>query len=135
MGQTILAATGRTVPSLKGVANSAVVLEPNAPPTNSRVFLDLIPTVRAAPVTETSADPVCNCLVTRPQMGRTRDMAVWCFGRNLRGHANHVAGPKLYDGFGIHVLPRPPTFGRALFQPGICGRRQRRRRRRVLHTV
>ncbi len=55
-GQTILAATGRTVPSLKAVANSPVFLEPNAPPKNSRVFLDVIPTIRAVPVTETWVD-------------------------------------------------------------------------------
>jgi multiple sugar transport system substrate-binding protein len=49
-GQTIIAGTGRTVPSLISVANSPAFLDPNARPTNSRVFLDTIPFIRALPV-------------------------------------------------------------------------------------
>jgi len=49
-GQTIIAGTGRTVPSLISVANSPAFLDPNAKPANSRVFLDVIPTIRALPI-------------------------------------------------------------------------------------
>jgi multiple sugar transport system substrate-binding protein len=49
-GQSIIAGTGRTVPSLKSVAESAAFLDPNAKPKNSRVFLDVIPTLHALPV-------------------------------------------------------------------------------------
>jgi multiple sugar transport system substrate-binding protein len=49
-GQTIIAATGRTVPSLITVANSPAFLDPNARPANSQVFLDVIPTIRALPL-------------------------------------------------------------------------------------
>ncbi|RJP51792.1 MAG: sugar ABC transporter substrate-binding protein [Anaerolineaceae bacterium] len=49
-GQTIVAASGRTVPSLKAVANSPAFLDPKARPANSRVFLDTIPFMRALPV-------------------------------------------------------------------------------------
>lgn len=49
-GQTIIAGTGRTVPSLISVANSPAFLDPNARPANSKVFLDVIPTIRALPV-------------------------------------------------------------------------------------
>jgi multiple sugar transport system substrate-binding protein len=49
-GQTIVAASGRTVPSLIAVANSPAFLDPNAKPANSRVFLDTIPFIRALPV-------------------------------------------------------------------------------------
>jgi multiple sugar transport system substrate-binding protein len=49
-GQTIIAGTGRTVPSRIAVANSPVFLDPNAKPTSSRVFLDVIPTMRAMPL-------------------------------------------------------------------------------------
>jgi multiple sugar transport system substrate-binding protein len=49
-GQTIVAASGRTVPSLKAVANSSAFLDPNVRPANSRVFLDTIPFMRALPV-------------------------------------------------------------------------------------
>ena len=49
-GQTIVAETGRTVPSLIAVANSSAFLDPGAKPASSQVFLDVIPTIRALPV-------------------------------------------------------------------------------------
>jgi multiple sugar transport system substrate-binding protein len=49
-GQTLLAASGRTVPSLISVAESPTFLEPEHPPANSRAFLDTIPTIRAVPL-------------------------------------------------------------------------------------
>ncbi|HLF73951.1 MAG TPA: sugar ABC transporter substrate-binding protein [Anaerolineales bacterium] len=49
-GQTIVAATGRTVPSLIAVANSPAFLDPNTRPTSSRVFLEAIPFLRPLPV-------------------------------------------------------------------------------------
>jgi len=49
-GQTIMARTGRTVPSLKAVANSSAFLDPNTKPVSSQVFLDAIPTIRALPI-------------------------------------------------------------------------------------
>jgi len=55
-GQTIVASTGRTVPSLKAVANSPAFLDPNNKPANSQVFLDVIPTIRALPLVPTWAD-------------------------------------------------------------------------------
>ncbi|WP_018465712.1 ABC transporter substrate-binding protein [Calidithermus timidus] len=55
-GQSILAESGRTVPSLKSVAQSPAFLNPNSKPQNSRVFLDTIPYIRAVPVMETWAD-------------------------------------------------------------------------------
>lgn len=55
-GQTILATTGRTVPSLKAVAESAAFLDPNARPKNSRVWLDVIPTIRSVPILKNWTD-------------------------------------------------------------------------------
>jgi multiple sugar transport system substrate-binding protein len=52
-GQRITARSGRTVPSLKEVANSEAFLDPNAKPANSRVFLDTIGVIRALPVVST----------------------------------------------------------------------------------
>lgn len=52
-GQRIIAATGRTVPSHTGVANSPAFLDPAQPPRNAKVFLDAIPTVRALPTVST----------------------------------------------------------------------------------
>jgi multiple sugar transport system substrate-binding protein len=49
-GQTIIARTGRTVPSLKSVAASDAFLDPGVRPQSSRVFLDAIPALRALPV-------------------------------------------------------------------------------------
>jgi len=48
-GQKIIASTGRTVPSLKSVAESNAFLDPSAKPQNSRVWLDVIPSIRAVP--------------------------------------------------------------------------------------
>jgi len=49
-GQTIIAGTGRTVPSLISVANSAAFLGPSTKPVNNRVFIDSIPNIRALPI-------------------------------------------------------------------------------------
>ena len=49
-GQTIVAASGRTVPSLKAVAESSAFLDPNQPPANSQVYLNTIPILRGVPV-------------------------------------------------------------------------------------
>ncbi|MGB9724371.1 MAG: ABC transporter substrate-binding protein [Chloroflexia bacterium] len=49
-GQEILAKTGRTVPSLQSVAESPAFLEPGRPPASSRIFLEVIPTLRFLPI-------------------------------------------------------------------------------------
>lgn len=49
-GQKIMAGTGRTVPSLRQVAESAAFLDPNQRPAHSQVFLDVISSVRAMPM-------------------------------------------------------------------------------------
>jgi multiple sugar transport system substrate-binding protein len=48
-GQRITAATGRTVPSLRAVAESRAFLDPNVKPSRSRVFLDTIPYIQRVP--------------------------------------------------------------------------------------
>jgi multiple sugar transport system substrate-binding protein len=48
-GQRIVAATGRTVPSLRAVAQSPAFLDPAARPRSSRVFLDGIAAIRRVP--------------------------------------------------------------------------------------
>jgi len=48
-GQELMAKTGRTVPSMRAVAESAVFLEPENPPANSQVWVDIVPTVRQVP--------------------------------------------------------------------------------------
>ncbi len=55
-GQTILAKSGRTVPSMKSVANSKAFLDPSVAPSRSNVFLDGIGDIRAVPVMETWVD-------------------------------------------------------------------------------
>lgn len=49
-GQTIVAGTGRSVPSLTEVANSPAFLDPAAKPAHSQVWLDAGPYIRAMPV-------------------------------------------------------------------------------------
>jgi multiple sugar transport system substrate-binding protein len=48
-GQRITARAGRTVPSLREVAESDAFLDPSAKPANSRVFLDTIPVIQRVP--------------------------------------------------------------------------------------
>ncbi len=48
-GQRIAAATGRTVPSMRSVAESKAFLDPGAEPANAQVFLDAIPAIRRVP--------------------------------------------------------------------------------------
>jgi multiple sugar transport system substrate-binding protein len=50
-GQRAIAASGRTVPSLRAVAESPAFLDPGARPRNSQVFLREIPHLHAVPVT------------------------------------------------------------------------------------
>lgn len=52
-GQTNAAKLGRTVPSLKSVAESPAFLEPTAPPASARVFLDAVPEMKLVPVLST----------------------------------------------------------------------------------
>jgi multiple sugar transport system substrate-binding protein len=52
-GQTLGALSGRTVPSLRSVAESGAFLDPVQPPRHSEVFLDAIPTIRRTPVLPT----------------------------------------------------------------------------------
>jgi multiple sugar transport system substrate-binding protein len=49
-GQTIMAGTGRTVPSLIRVAESPAFLDPQQLPASSQVFLDAIPLLRRVPL-------------------------------------------------------------------------------------
>lgn len=49
-GQEIVARTGRTVPSLRAVAESSAFLDPATKPASSQVWLDVVPTLRAVPV-------------------------------------------------------------------------------------
>ncbi|MFA5890668.1 MAG: sugar ABC transporter substrate-binding protein [Actinomycetota bacterium] len=63
-GATIMARTGRTVPSLRAVAESEAFLDPSQPPASARAFLDQIPVMRRSPniavwhEIESKADPV-----------------------------------------------------------------------------
>ncbi len=54
-GQQIVAASGRTVPSLTAVANSDHFLDPAKPPANSRVYIDTVPQLGRVPVMKTWA--------------------------------------------------------------------------------
>jgi multiple sugar transport system substrate-binding protein len=55
VGQEIVAASGRTVPSLMAVAASDAFLAPGEPPASSRVFVDTIPLLRRVPIMSTWA--------------------------------------------------------------------------------
>jgi multiple sugar transport system substrate-binding protein len=51
-GQEVLAASGRSVPSLRAVAESPVFLDSPEPPARSQVFLDALEHMRTLPTTE-----------------------------------------------------------------------------------
>ena len=63
-GAAVIAGTGRTVPSLREVAESDAFLDPDQKPANSKVFLDAIasirnvPTVSTWPEIEDAAEPI-----------------------------------------------------------------------------
>ncbi|HEY8599400.1 MAG TPA: sugar ABC transporter substrate-binding protein [Thermomicrobiales bacterium] len=46
-GQTFIAQTGRTVPSIKAIAVTPIFLDPAVKPANNRVFLNAIPIIRS----------------------------------------------------------------------------------------
>ena len=48
-GQTIVAASGRTVPSLIAVAESPTFLDPHLPPANARIYIDTAPILGTVP--------------------------------------------------------------------------------------
>ncbi|MDP9491797.1 MAG: extracellular solute-binding protein, partial [Actinomycetota bacterium] len=52
-GAPVVARTGRTVPSLRSVAESDAFLDPGKKPANSRVFLDAIETIDHVPTVST----------------------------------------------------------------------------------
>lgn len=46
-GQAFIAQTGRTVPSIKAIAETPIFLDPTVKPANNQVFLDAIPIIRS----------------------------------------------------------------------------------------
>ncbi len=49
-GQTLLAASGRAMPSLRAVAESDAFLEPGQKPAHAQIFIDTLPLARAFPI-------------------------------------------------------------------------------------
>jgi multiple sugar transport system substrate-binding protein len=55
-GQTLLAKTGRTVPSRQDVASSPAFLDPTVKPANSKLFIDQLAVARTVPIMQSWAD-------------------------------------------------------------------------------
>lgn len=90
-GQTILAQTGRTVPSMKSIAESPVFLDGDAKPASSHVFLDTI-----------------------PYLHRTPSLAVWPEIEDIFGSEFQKA---LYEGFDIDkAIMNTESRTRAVFE-------------------
>ena len=66
-GQTLTALGGRTVPSLRSIAESGAFLDPSQEPAHSEVFLDAVPNLRRTPVIPTwpEIEDVAEELLTR----------------------------------------------------------------------
>lgn len=77
-GQAIAAGSGRTVPSLRSVAESDAFLDPAADPAHSEVFLEQIPTLRAVPVISTwpEIEDTANALLEEGYYGGGRALEV-----------------------------------------------------------
>jgi multiple sugar transport system substrate-binding protein len=77
-GQRIASEAGRTVPSLRSVANSEAFLDPDALPAHARVFLDQIPRLRAVPVISTwpEIEDTANGLIEEAYYGGGRALEV-----------------------------------------------------------
>lgn len=82
-GQEILARTGRTVPSLRAVAESPAFLEPDQAPARSRVFLDTIASVRLVPlmanwpaIEDTASEDIEQAFFGRVSVGEAAATAV-----------------------------------------------------------
>ncbi len=71
-GQEILARSGRTVPSRTDVAESPAFLRPDEPPAGSRVFIDVVPTIRSVPHTASwaSVEAEADSILTELYYGR-----------------------------------------------------------------
>ena len=75
-GQEVLAASGRSVPSLKAVAESPLFLDPTDPPANSKVFVDALTQMHQLPVTanwsevEGRTDDILERALLRPDRAR-----------------------------------------------------------------
>ncbi|MDP9384417.1 MAG: sugar ABC transporter substrate-binding protein [Actinomycetota bacterium] len=71
-GQRILARGGRTVPSLRAVAESPAFLDPGARPRSSRVFLDAVPVMRRLPTSPgwTRAEEAAERVLEQAYYGR-----------------------------------------------------------------
>lgn len=77
-GQRIASEAGRTVPSLRSVANSDAFLDPDALPSHAQVFLDQIPGLRAVPVISTwpEIEDTANGLIEEAYYGGGRAVEV-----------------------------------------------------------
>jgi multiple sugar transport system substrate-binding protein len=71
-GQPVIAATGRTVPSLKAVAEAPTFLNPTAPPLSNRVFVEAIPIIRPTITIDTTEqiEAIVNTELRRAFLGQ-----------------------------------------------------------------
>lgn len=71
-GQSLVAASGRTVPSLIAVADSPAFLDPTQPPANSRVFIETVELLQRVPTMSTwvSVEETANQEVERAFYGQ-----------------------------------------------------------------
>jgi multiple sugar transport system substrate-binding protein len=78
-GQIIASKLGRIVPSLKSVANSPAYLDPTQAPANSKMWLDVIPTIRRVPISPVwgNIENIVNAEIDRAYYGAaTVDQAI-----------------------------------------------------------
>ena len=81
-GAEILAKSGRIVPAVKSIANSAVFLDPNQRPKSAQVFLDSLAHIRRTPnvaiwnEVETRVDPILEEWFFAPSVGEQNEVPI-----------------------------------------------------------
>ncbi|MGH2830340.1 MAG: ABC transporter substrate-binding protein [Actinomycetota bacterium] len=97
-GAPIIARTGRTVPSLRSVAESEAFLSPGQRPAGARVFLDAVPTIRRLPniatwnEIETKANPIIEEWFYGPERIEALGIEIDLATRELFGERAQTSG-------------------------------------------
>lgn len=113
-GQKIMATSGRTVPSLKQVAESPLFLDAQLPPANSRIYLEMAPNIRRVPVMTTwvEIEDVLNQEIKRAFYGdATVDEAISAAMRQTQGYFQQDQTEFPTTESGAVVMPSTPASG------------------------
>lgn len=113
-GQKRMVTAGRTVPSLKQVAESPLFLDAQLPPANSRVYLEMSPNLRRLPLMTTwvEIEDVLNQEIKRAFYGDASvDEAINAAVHQTQGYFQQNQAEVATTQSGEVVMPSPPATG------------------------